>query len=60
VLSITGENASVSYDKGSAKTVHQGSTIATGMTVVRVDADAVFVSVGDKVYAIAPAQTISF
>jgi hypothetical protein len=59
LLSITGETASVSYDKGTAKTVKAGSSIATGMTVVKVDASAVFVSYNNKLYAIAPGQTVS-
>jgi hypothetical protein len=59
LLSITGDSASVSYDKGTAKTVKAGSTIATGMTVVKIDASAVFVSYNNKLYAIAPGQTVS-
>ena len=59
VLSITGTAASVSYDSGSAKTVKAGSTIATGMTVVKIDASAIFVSYKNKLYAIAPGQTVS-
>lgn len=59
LLSITGETASVSYDKGTAKTVKAGTAIAAGMTVVKIDASAVFVSYNDKLYAIAPGQTVS-
>jgi hypothetical protein len=59
LLSITGVTASVSYDKGTAKTVKAGSSIATGMTVVKIDASAVFVSYNNKLYAIAPGQTVS-
>jgi hypothetical protein len=59
LLSITGDSASVSYDKGTAKTVKAGSTIATGMSVVKIDASALFVSYNNKLYAIAPGQTVS-
>ena len=36
-----------------------GSTIATGITVVKIDASAVFVSYNNKLYAIAPGQTVT-
>ena len=49
----------MSYDNGSAKTVKAGSTIATGVMVVKVDADAIFVSYNNKLYAIAPGQTVT-
>jgi hypothetical protein len=60
VLSITGTTATVSYNNGTGKSVKAGDTLATGVSVVKIDADSIVISYGNKIYAVAPGQTVTF
>ncbi len=59
LLTITGSNAAVSYDSGSGKTVKQGSTIAPGVVVEKVNADSIYIVYSNKPYALVPGQTVT-
>jgi hypothetical protein len=59
LVSITGTNAAITYNKGDL-TVKAGTTIAPGVTVVKVDPDSIVVSYGNQIFAIAPGQTVTF
>jgi hypothetical protein len=59
LVSITGTTAKLTYNSVD-KTVHAGDSLATGVTVVKIDPDSVFVSYDNKLYAIAPAQSVTF
>jgi hypothetical protein len=58
-LSITGSTASVTYN-GTTKTVKAGDSLATGVSVIKINADSIFVSYNNKLYAVAPGQTVTF
>ena len=59
LISINGTSADVTYN-GAGKTVTAGQTLSTGITVIKISTDSIFVSNGSKAYAIAPGQTVSF
>ncbi|HEX4018352.1 MAG TPA: hypothetical protein VHX15_16570 [Frankiaceae bacterium] len=59
LVKITGTTASVTYNSVD-KTVHAGDSLATGVTVVKINADSIFVSYSNKLYAIAPGQSVTF
>lgn len=60
LVTITGTTASITYNNSPARSVKAGATIATGVTVVKVDPDSIFISYGNKLYAVAPGQTVTF
>jgi len=59
LVSIAGTTAAVTYNSMD-KTVHAGDSLATGVTVVKINLDSIFVSYGNKLYAIAPGQSVTF
>ena len=59
LLSITGTNAVVSYDNGSGKTVKQGSTIAPGVIVEKVNADSLYIVSNNKPLSLLAGQTVT-
>jgi sulfur carrier protein ThiS len=58
-VSISGTTASVTYN-GTTKTVSAGATLATGVSVVKVDPDTIIVSYNNKIYALTTGQTVTF
>jgi hypothetical protein len=59
LVEIKGTAATITYNSVD-KTVHAGDTIATGITVPSITSTAIFVSYNDKLYAIAPGQSVTF
>jgi hypothetical protein len=59
LVTITGTTAAITYNSVD-KTIHAGDTLATGVTVVKINADSIFVSYNNKLYAIAPGQSVTF
>ncbi len=59
LVSITGNTAKLTYNSVD-KTVHAGDALATGVQVTTIDANAIFISYNNKLYAVAPGQSVTF
>ena len=58
-MTITGTTAAITYNSVD-KSVHAGDIIATGVTVVKINPDSIFISYSNKLYAVAPGQSVTF
>lgn len=59
LVKLNGTSADITYNSVD-KTVRAGDTIAKGVSVTSITSTAIFINYNDKLYAIAPAQSVTF